>query len=138
MWHCHHRLEIKLNKKVQELKDLNLYYNRPACELIFLSKSEHWSLHTKGENNPMHNKKRKRYSRQLSEETKQKISETLKGRHFSEETKQKMSEVNKGEKNPFYGKHHSEETKQKIREALQRRKLMKTNTQNSNNTLNLF
>lgn len=45
MWDCHHRLEIELNKSVQELKDLNLYFNRPADELIFLTKSEHIKIH---------------------------------------------------------------------------------------------
>lgn len=47
-WHCHHRLEIQ-NGKVYSRKDLidmNLYYNRPASELIFLTKSMHSSLHS--------------------------------------------------------------------------------------------
>jgi group I intron endonuclease len=59
----------------------------------------------------------------LSEETKQKISGTLKGRTsnnkgktFSEETKQKLSEAHKG-------KHHSEETKQKMSETKKGKKL---------------
>lgn len=46
----------------------------------------------------------------LSEEVRQKLSETNKGRTFSEEHKKKLSESHKG-------KHHSEETKQKISEA---------------------
>ena len=45
-----------------------------------------------------------------SEETKQKISESHKGKQFSEEHKQKLSEALKG-------KQHSEETKRKISEA---------------------
>ena len=71
-----------------------------------------------------------------SEETKKKISESLKGenhpfygKHHTEETKQKMSEARKkyleeypealkGRNNPMFGKHHSEETKQKISESL--------------------
>jgi hypothetical protein len=39
------------------------------------------------------------------------------GKHHSEETKKKMSASLKGEKHPFYGKHHSEETKKKMSEA---------------------
>jgi group I intron endonuclease len=35
----------------------------------------------------------------------------------SEETRQKMSESLKGENNPMYGKHHTEEAKQKISES---------------------
>lgn len=45
VWDVHHRLEIELNKTGQELKEAGLYYNRPASELIFLTKSEHSSLH---------------------------------------------------------------------------------------------
>lgn len=76
----------------------------------------------------------------LSEETKNKISESLKnggaywtGKHLtkemkelisksrenmkmSEETKRKISESMKGENNHFYGKHHSEETREKMKE----------------------
>lgn len=48
IWDCHHRKEIELNKNRQELIDMGLYYNRPASELIFLTHSEHTSLHTKG------------------------------------------------------------------------------------------
>ena len=62
-----------------------------------------------------------------TEETKEKISEKLKGenspiygKHLSEETKQKMSEKKKGENNPMYGKkgiyNRSEETKEKMSE----------------------
>ena len=59
-----------------------------------------------------------------TEETKEKISEKLKGennpmygKQLSEEHKQKLSESHKGKlagkNHPLYGKHHSEETKQK-------------------------
>lgn len=44
-------------------------------------------------------------------------SESLTGRQLSEETKKKMSEVRKGEKNGFYGKHHTEEARKKIGNA---------------------
>lgn len=54
--------------------------------------------------------------KQLSEEHKAKISETLKGNKLSEQTKGKISEATKGENNPMYGKHHSEEAKKKISE----------------------
>lgn len=51
-WHCHHRLEIMMNCGIKELKNNGYYYNRPANELIFLTKQEHMSLHA-------HNKKSK-------------------------------------------------------------------------------
>lgn len=45
-WDCHHKKEIELNLSVQELKDIGRYYNVPASELIFLTKSEHIKLHS--------------------------------------------------------------------------------------------
>jgi len=54
----------------------------------------------------------------LSEETRQKIGESNKRRIVSEQTKQKMSEAQTGERNHNYGQHLSEETKRKISEAL--------------------
>lgn len=57
----------------------------------------------------------------VSEETRQKMSEALKGRTFSEETKQKMSEAQKGDKHHMFGKTRSEESKQKTSEAMKGR-----------------
>ena len=86
-WECHHRLQTWtsdgerriINISVAELKALDMYYNRPASELIFLTISEHISLHTKGENNPM-------YGKHHSAESIQKISEANRinrtGRHW--------------------------------------------------------
>ena len=105
-WHCHHRLETHnsdgerrlIDITAAELKALDMYYNRPASELIFLRKGEHSKLHNKGENNGMF------------------------GKHHSKEAIKKNSEAHKGEKNPMYGKHLSEETKNKISEELKGRK----------------
>jgi hypothetical protein len=53
----------------------------------------------------------------LSEETRRKLSEVHKGKTPSEETRRKMSEAHKG--NTYcLGKNHSEETKKKMSEAL--------------------
>ena len=110
-WECHHRLETHnsdgerraVDITEAELLALEMYYNRPSSELIFLKHSEHASLHQKG--------------KQKSEETKKKMSDAKKGnipwnkgKHHTEETKKKLSESNKG-------KHHTEETKKKISEA---------------------
>lgn len=56
VWDCHHRLEIhgKILLSANELKDLDLYYNRPAYELIFLTKQEHHELHAN--NRPIESK----------------------------------------------------------------------------------
>ena len=120
----HHRLEthtsdgerrlVDITKK--ELMALGMYFHRPASELIFLTKSEHVFLHKKG--------------KKLSEETKNKMSESKKGTHLSEETKNKMSESKKGKtRKPFSEDHKknisysmkghsvSEETKKKLSDA---------------------
>lgn len=109
MWDCHHRRETDENKSRQQLKDQNLYFNRPSSELIFLTPSEHRSLHSSGEKNPNYGKspwnKDKKTGHQ-SEEHKKNLSEALKGKPHSENHKQKISESLKG-------KHKSEEWKQK-------------------------
>ena len=89
-WLCHHRLEthnsdgerrlVDITKK--ELLALNMYYNRPAEELIFMKESEHKSLHHKG--------------KKLSEETRRKMAESAKGKPKSEEHKKKIGETLKG------------------------------------------
>lgn len=94
VWHCHHRLEMQNNKKfsANDLIFMKLYFNRPASELIFLTKAEHTRLHSKG--------------KKLSEETKRKLSEAHKGkkfnlgRHHSEETKIKIRNKLLGRKIP--------------------------------------
>lgn len=84
MWDCHHKAETLPCGRFSrnDLKKFNLYFDRPANELIFLTHSEHISLHRKG--------------KKFSEETKRKISEVWKGKKHSEETKCKMSEARKG------------------------------------------
>ena len=107
-WQCHHILETHTSDgerrlvdiTVAELKALDMYYNRPASELIFLPTSEHRLLHNKGENSPNYGK-----------------PSWNKGKKMSEEARKKMIEAKKGEKNPMYGKHFSEEHKKKLSEA---------------------
>ena len=55
-WDCHHRRESETSKK--ELIKLGEYYNRPASELIFLTKSEHRALHLKGKHHNEETKKK--------------------------------------------------------------------------------
>ena len=95
-WDCHHRLEINNGQIVsgKKLKQLNLYYNRPASELIFLTKSEHISLHDSN----------------LSEETKLKRSIALSGENnpnyggLSDEHREKLSKAHLGKTPWNYGK----------------------------------
>ena len=131
VWHCHHMTETWWNCSKQELIDNECYYNRKACELIFLTHAEHTRLHnkgrtfseetrrklseaTKGENNPMYGKTR-------SEETRRKMSESQKGRTFSEETRQKLSEAHKGKTSPRKGVTLSDESRKKMSDAAKRR-----------------
>ena len=132
-WECHHRLEIQEGKtySMKELKALRLYYMRPACELIFLTKSDHSRLHAKNRSKE-HKEKTKtafakmtveekkvfgvknkgntyRLGKKLSEETKEKIRQKAIGRKHSEETKLKCK--------TNLGKKFSEEHKRKISEA---------------------
>ena len=109
-WDCHHMTETWWNCSKKDLIDNECYYNRKACELIFLTHAEHTRLHMKG-------KKRGPFS----EEHRRKMAEAKKGKHRSEETRKKISEAKKGEKHPFYGKHHSEESRKKMSEAQKRR-----------------
>ena len=50
----------------------------------------------------------------LTEETKEKLSESHRGKKFSKEHKRKLSDAHTGKKNGFYGKHHTRETIIKI------------------------
>lgn len=85
-WDCHHRLETELNLSKSELISNNMYYDRPACELIFLTQFEHLRLHSNG--------------REFSEETRKKLSDTHKGYKHTEDAKLKMSLAKKGKKQP--------------------------------------
>ena len=127
-WEVHHRLEThnsdgerrEVDISMEELKALNMYYNRPASELIFLTIYEHSRLHMKGKH--------------LSGETRKKIGAASKGKpawnkgkKMSEEFCRKDSESHKGEKNSFYGKHHTEESKRRNSEAHKGKYLGKDN-----------
>ena len=102
VWHCHHMTETWWNCTAKELIENECYYNRKACELIFLTQEEHKRLHMKGKT--------------LSTEICRKISDSHKGKILSEETKRKLSEVNKG--NTYHkNKKHSKESRKKMSES---------------------
>ena len=51
VWVIHHRFELNCpvyKASMTDLKHFGLYWNRPANELIFLTRQEHQSLHTIG------------------------------------------------------------------------------------------
>lgn len=82
-WQCHHRAEVLPCGRFSrsDLEKFGLLWNRPAAELVFLTESEHKSIH------------KNHLGRAHSEETKRKISEAKKGRRLSEETRRRMSEA---------------------------------------------
>lgn len=110
VWVCHHRLEthfsdgslrpIDARITTKELQALDMYYNRPSEELIFLTSAEHAALHHKGKKLSKEHKAIaiKNLNREFprTKEWKEKISNTLKDHDVSDETKKKISEKNKG------------------------------------------
>ena len=48
-WDTHHRRECDSEGRTlftkKQLKEMGLYFNRPAAELIFVTRSMHWKLH---------------------------------------------------------------------------------------------
>ena len=81
LYDCHHKLEIELNKSQKELKEMGLYFNRPANELIFLTQSEHIRLHRKFMSKKERDKRSKAaHKRYESQEERDKQSTRLKGK----------------------------------------------------------
>lgn len=110
-WQIHHRLE-DLGFTYKDLKYLNLYWKVPSDELIFMTKSDHFSHHRRGKKAWNSGK-----TGVYSEETRRKMGADKKDKKLSDETKRKISEANSGEKNGFYGKHHTAESRKKNSEA---------------------
>jgi len=132
-WVCHHKLElIKTGGVVdatrQDLIDWGIYYDRPADELIFLTREDHATLHGTGRKQPESVKvavSKAQKGRKRSAEELRKLSERMKGNtpwnkgkkgpKQSDESKKKRSESLKGHA-------VSEETREKIREAAKKQK----------------
>ena len=103
VYDCHHRREITENKTREQLKAENLYYKRPACELIFMLHSEHTRLHLKGKKKTEeHNKKNS--IAHLGKKN------AFYGKHHNAETRERISEKNKKRTGWF----HTEEAKMKM------------------------
>ena len=162
VWHCHHMTETWWHCSKQDLIENECYYNRKACELIFLTPEEHKRLHMKGvtrseetrrklseaKKGRTSNRKgvtlsdetRKKISeakkgkklKPFTEEHRKKMSEAKKGRRLSEETRKKISESQKGRTSPRKGVTLSEETRKKISEAKKGRCSAKKNLETIN------
>lgn len=69
-WECHHKLGV--NKSRQELKENDLYFNRPSSELIFLRHVVHRKMHTvwnKGKTDVYSDETKLRISNSLKDQT---------------------------------------------------------------------
>src|SRR5574344_1040779 len=115
----HHRREISENKSRKQLI---------AEELIFIEAGEHIRLHKEGKNLSAESRQKISESQKgnhyvlghhwnLSDETRQKISAAKKGKNLSEETRKKMSDAKKGKPSHWKGKPKSVETRKKMSEA---------------------
>lgn len=109
-WHCHHRNEIseanstRLDGGVTFREQLiadGMYWNRPACELIFLLPSEHARLHK----THIHPESIKRFVSKMAGRP---------GRRLSQEEIENLRRINTG-------KHHTQETRNKISAAFRNR-----------------
>lgn len=124
-----------LTKDEAEQKEIELiaYYNTTDCRCGY-------NVDTGGNSIGKHSEETKRKiseaSKNISDETRRKMSKSRKGKHHTEETKQKireknlgltkkphseetkrkMSEQRKGENNGMYGRTHTDEVKSRLRE----------------------
>lgn len=111
VWDCHHRLEIQEDKIMsqQDLLDAGLLWNRPASELIFLTRAEHTRLHKTTGNFKQETLDKTKASlkghtpwnkgEKMSDESRKKMSDAwIKRREIpiSEDTRKKMSLAHKG------------------------------------------
>lgn len=109
-WECHHRNELTVNGEfahtAAELKQMNMYYNRPYFELIFLRRTEHCKLHTRAQ---------KRFNILNTPEVRAKNAVAVSKATKTQEYRDKMSKIMKGRK-------FSEEHRKNLRKAWERRK----------------
>lgn len=112
---CLHHVDQKL-----KYEDIDRYNEWRIEDLVPMTTTEHMKLHAK--------------NRHHTEESKKKISQTLKGHEVSEETRKKIGDACRGRQNPktsaglkeyfkthdswIKGKHHTEESKKKMSERL--------------------
>ena len=100
-WACHHRLEThnsdgerrSVDLTGKELIALDMYYHRPADELIFLQNSEHIFLHKRNE------VRSEEYRRKMSEKTR-----VYWARKHTEVAELPMSDIETGIKSDFESK----------------------------------
>ena len=119
-WDCHHRLEA--NCTVKQLKELGLYFARPARELIFLTHGAHASANHYGRSCEEARQRTSRLhkGKTVSETTREKLRRANIGKHLSEECKRKIGAWSRGNKFAL-GHKHTEEWKKANGERMTKR-----------------
>lgn len=135
------KLQNEIRKYDSEFKRKNFYYGIieeiDATQDVINLREEFWinkfntieeGLNIKeGGKNGKHSaetiEKIKKAKSKTSIETRNKMSESQKGKKLSEETKRKISDANKGEKNYFFGKHLTDAHRRKISEVQKGKKV---------------
>lgn len=120
-WTIHHRLELTLDGEFAhsraDLIRMDMYFNRPYFELIYLKASDHSKLHGTRSCHPNTGKHR-------SEETRNKIRISNTGKIFTEEHCRNISKAkkgckgwNKGIPSKYRGVNRTDDVKKKIADA---------------------
>ena len=134
MAHLKDKNQDRVKISAEEYEEVKKNYSKMLSKQNTGSGNPMFGVHRFGKYNPMYgkhlsdeakeklsNSKKGKPSwnkgKQLSESTKEKLRIANIGKRHSEESKKKMSESRKGERNWNYGKHLSKETKRKISEA---------------------
>ena len=119
VWDLHHRTEIWWNCTKKDLIENECYYNRKACELIFLTHAEHTRIHNSGELNSMYGKTHTQEARKKISESKKGRPSWNKGKHniYSADTLKKMSKSLKGKVPWNKGKTMTQEARKKMSEV---------------------
>ena len=103
--------------------------NKPCIDHINTIKTDNrvenlrWVNHEENNNNPLTKEHMSENHREQSGENNPMYGRTgeqspMYGKHHTEETRKKISESLKGQKHPMYGKHHTEETRKKLSETM--------------------
>lgn len=112
-WVCHHRLELTMDNEHahsrEDLKRMNMYYNRPYFELIFLRLSEHSKLHTRAQ---------KLFKFLNTSEVRAKNAISVSKATKTQEYRDNMSKIMKG-------RVFSEKHRENLRKAWERRRAVK-------------